>query len=66
MDTASAQADPVFWLHHANTDRLWSRWQADHPKTKTPHTATVPHLAPLFGVKVASQLDIATLGYSYA
>jgi tyrosinase len=23
--------DPVFWLHHCNVDRLWARWQADHP-----------------------------------
>lgn len=31
--------DPVFWLHHANIDRLWARWQqaflaagaAEHP-----------------------------------
>lgn len=23
--------DPVFWLHHAFVDRVWSRWQQDHP-----------------------------------
>ncbi|MFG3346598.1 tyrosinase family protein [Streptomyces sp. NPDC048018] len=23
--------DPVFWLHHAYIDLLWSRWQARHP-----------------------------------
>ncbi|GAA4907257.1 tyrosinase family protein [Streptomyces coeruleoprunus] len=23
--------DPVFWLHHAFVDLLWSRWQRDHP-----------------------------------
>lgn len=23
--------DPVFFLHHCNVDRLWSRWQALHP-----------------------------------
>ncbi len=21
-----AAQDPVFWLHHANIDRLWERW----------------------------------------
>jgi tyrosinase len=21
--------DPVFWLHHANVDRLWAEWQSD-------------------------------------
>ncbi|OAG39398.1 hypothetical protein AYO21_06414 [Fonsecaea monophora] len=25
--------DPVFWLHHANVDRLFAMWQALHPDT---------------------------------
>ena len=24
----SAALDPIFWLHHANIDRLWSVWNA--------------------------------------
>jgi tyrosinase len=27
----TAPADPIFWMHHANIDRLWSVWQSDHP-----------------------------------
>lgn len=23
--------DPVFWLHHANVDRIWSQWETQHP-----------------------------------
>lgn len=23
-------SDPVFWLHHANVDRLWAEWQEGH------------------------------------
>ncbi|CAO2654359.1 Nn.00g110920.m01.CDS01 [Neocucurbitaria sp. VM-36] len=23
--------DPLFWLHHAQLDRLWSEWQCHHP-----------------------------------
>jgi tyrosinase len=28
-DPNTAAADPVFWLHHANIDRLWAQWQRD-------------------------------------
>lgn len=30
-DTSYSPADPVFWLHHAQVDRLWAIWQASHP-----------------------------------
>lgn len=30
MLTATSPNDPVFFLHHANIDRLWSRWQDLH------------------------------------
>lgn len=26
---AYAALDPIFWLHHANIDRLWNRWRKD-------------------------------------
>ncbi|MEV5436091.1 tyrosinase family protein [Streptomyces sp. NPDC052682] len=26
--------DPVFWMHHAFVDLLWSRWQRRHPKAR--------------------------------
>jgi tyrosinase len=25
-DPTTAARDPIFWLHHANVDRLWNRW----------------------------------------
>ena len=25
---ATAAQDPIFWLHHANIDRLWEAWLA--------------------------------------
>ncbi len=27
-DPNTAAEDPIFWLHHANVDRLWNRWIA--------------------------------------
>jgi tyrosinase len=29
--TSYSPNDPLFWLHHAQMDRLWSMWQAVHP-----------------------------------
>jgi tyrosinase len=26
-DVMGSPADPLFWLHHANVDRIWSMWQ---------------------------------------
>ena len=66
INSASSPSDSVFWLHHANIDRLWAQWQTAHPKAKTPNSATVLQPSPLLGVKIATQLDTATLGYSYA
>jgi hypothetical protein len=28
IDPRCAALDPIFWLHHANVDRLWSQWLA--------------------------------------
>jgi tyrosinase len=28
FDTMQSPIDPIFWLHHANIDRLWSAWAA--------------------------------------
>ncbi|GGV32839.1 tyrosinase MelC2 [Streptomyces spectabilis] len=33
MATGASPNDPVFWLHHAYVDRLWTQWQARHPNS---------------------------------
>jgi hypothetical protein len=30
-----AARDPIFWLHHANVDRLWTRWVRKNPGRTT-------------------------------
>ena len=31
MTAMTSPNDPIFFLHHANIDRLWSKWQELHP-----------------------------------
>ena len=65
MAGAASPTDPLFWLHHANLDRLWSQWQVKNPQQKPPNLTEVLKPKPLFGVKVADVLDITSLGYQY-
>ncbi|MFI8870138.1 MULTISPECIES: tyrosinase family protein [unclassified Streptomyces] len=34
MAGAASPDDPVFWLHHAFIDLLWTRWQKAHPRSR--------------------------------
>lgn len=34
MGDFMSPVDPVFWLHHANVDRLWWLWQQRNPQTR--------------------------------
>ena len=72
----SSPNDPVFWLHHCNIDRLWARWQADHPEqgylpssgAAQGHNLNDP-MWPWTGEAApptpATVLDHTALGYSY-
>lgn len=35
-DPDTAGLDPIFWLHHANIDRLWQVWRENSPKDVDP------------------------------
>src|SRR4051812_28508064 len=32
-DIMRSPADPLFWMHHAQIDRIWSIWQQNHTGT---------------------------------
>lgn len=67
----TAPLDPIFWLHHANIDRLWTRWIAAGGQNPT-DTAWLD-LAFDFHDEKGDQttatardvLDVVALGYEY-
>lgn len=65
MATASSPTDPLFWLHHANLDRIFSEWQASHPGKNPQNLTEKLKPSPIFKVSVQDVLKISTLGYKY-
>ena len=62
----TAPADPIFWMHHCNIDRLWWQWQ------KTPGNAGKNPILTGAGAVMdpwpnteADTRDIIALGYTY-
>jgi tyrosinase len=66
MATERSPADPLFWLHHANVDRIWTRWQERHPRQRPRNANEELKPKAMFGVKVSETLSLARLGYRYA
>ena len=42
MSYGGSPNDPVFWLHHANIDRLWADWQLDSQHWNLEHKGYLP------------------------
>jgi tyrosinase len=65
-DASISPADPVFWLHHANLDRLWWMWynspQGNH---QNPPLIGSDALMDPWSYTEADTRDIASLGYTY-
>ncbi len=68
--------DPVFWLHHANIDRIWSQWEALHGEQYQPvsgqrrgqnlNDTMWPYRNVGIQMTIKDTLDISKLGYTYA
>jgi tyrosinase len=59
-------SDPVFWMHHAMIDRLWSLWQAKPGNAgKKPTLSGANATLDPWSDTAANVSSIATLGYSY-
>jgi hypothetical protein len=65
MNSASSPTDPIFFLHHANLDRIWADWQKKNPRSNPQNKNEILQRPPIQGVKVSNVLKISTLGYSY-
>jgi tyrosinase len=74
MSSGTAPNDPVFWLHHANIDRMWTLWQKAHGVNNYQPTSGGPPGHNLNDVMrfeqsatatPASVLDWVSMGYSY-
>lgn len=62
----TSPADPLFWLHHAQIDRLWSIWQAQPGNAaKRPNLAGPDATLDPWGETAADVNASASLGYSY-
>jgi tyrosinase len=61
---STSPTDPMFWLHHAEIDRLWHIWRQTHPTPGPPLTGANRIMDP-WAEEYNDLLDIAALGYAY-
>ena len=59
-----APADPLFWMHHAQIDRLWSIWQSNNPNRNPTLNGANRRMDP-WNETEAQVRSISSLGYSY-
>ena len=70
----TAGLDPLFWLHHANIDRLWEVWRKRNPQHVDPTDSAWSGMSfdfhdaqgAIVSKKVGDAVDTTVLGYQYA
>jgi tyrosinase len=69
MLTEASPNDPVFWLVHANLDRIWADWETQHgylyPESGAAEGENLYDQMPFLDVTPASVLNHYDLGYQY-
>jgi len=67
-----AARDPIFWLHHANVDRLWTRWVRKNPGRTTTNQSWRQQAFSYFNrqggpvtIRTAEMLNTFDLDYRY-
>ncbi len=72
MATMESPLDPIFWLHHANIDRLWVAWVSAGGGRKMPVASNSywagshTYASGLSLSRIATHSTRTTLGYRYA
>jgi len=65
-DPSVSPADPVFWLHHANLDRLWWAWyQSPQGNHQNPPLTGSDAIMDPWTYNESDVRNIASLGYAY-
>lgn len=65
-DASISPADPVFWLHHANLDRLWWVWyNSSAGNHQNPGLTGTDAIMDPWSYTEADTRNIASLGYTY-
>jgi tyrosinase len=63
-NTMTSPTDPVFWMHHAEVDRLWEAWRQTHP-TPGPLLSGPDRVMDPWAESYDDLLNITALGYGY-
>jgi tyrosinase len=61
----TAPADPAFWMHHCEIDRIWAEWQTTNPGQNPSLAGAAAIMDPWSETEVVTR-DITALGYGYA
>ena len=69
MTSGMSPLDPIFWLHHANVDRIWAEWQARGNPSVVGTRVYTNQFADVNGNRVSDREQDApnhvALGYTY-